>query len=135
MTTPTVPLYQAHLSPNIPTVIGNKDYQEFRAQLERIDELLIKGGVEQHFVQLCMAQKEKELVDLLEKSGEKSEGQLSARRTKMLAKMARRALRCTISRELTGQSYRDFTNRLADSYLFQRFCLIDQLAVGVHLSV
>ncbi len=129
MTTPVIPFYQPHLSPTIPTVIGNKDYLEFRAQLERIDDLLIKGGVEQHFVQSCLQQKEKELTDILEKSEENSKGQLSARCTKMLAKMARIALRCTIARELTGESYRDFTNRLADSYLFQRFCLIDHLAV------
>ena len=129
MTKSVIPFYQPHLNAPLPIVIGHKDYKEFRSQLERIDELLIKGGVEKKFVELCLEHKEKELKKLVKNSEDSSEPQLSARQTKMLGKVARRALRCSIARELTSDSYRDFSNRLADSYLFQRFCLIDQLAV------
>jgi len=129
MTKSVIPFYQPHLNAPLPTVIGHKDYKEFRSQLERIDELLIRGGVEEKFVELCIEHKEKELTKLIKNSEDNSKTQLSAKQTKMLGKVARCALRCSIARELTGASYRDFSNRLADSYLFQRFCLIDQLAV------
>ena len=53
MTLPDTPTYQPHLSPNIPQVINNKDYQEFRSVLEQIDAILVKGKIEKEFVDLC----------------------------------------------------------------------------------
>ncbi len=38
--------YQEELSPALPTVIGNVDYQEFRSTLLRIDEVLERSRAE-----------------------------------------------------------------------------------------
>ena len=137
--------YQPHLSPEIPKVIGNKDYKEFRSILERIDTLLVNGAVEAQFVSLYIKHYRKELTELLEKEEEVSGAkekvgkndskapscppQLTPRAINRLQKLARKALRCNIARKLIGGSFRSFTNRLADSSLFQWFCLIDHLAV------
>lgn len=141
----TYRFYQPHLSPEIPEVIGNKDYKEFRAILERIDNILVNGAVEAQFVSLCIEHHRKELAELLEKEKERSDAEeevekddskapgcpprLPPKAIDRLQKQARRALRCNIARKLIGGSFRSFTNRLADSPLFQWFCLIDHLAV------
>ena len=43
--------YQEELSPALPTVIGNVDYQEFRSTLLRIDEILKRSGAERQFIE------------------------------------------------------------------------------------
>lgn len=53
MTVNIIP-FQPHLSPALPTVVGNVDYQTLRRQLDRIDQLLDQGGVENRFVLLSM---------------------------------------------------------------------------------
>jgi len=139
------PFYQPHLSPEIPEVIGNKDYKEFRSILERIDTILVNGAVEVQFVSLCIEHYRKELTELLKKEEEHSGArekagkndskapncpvQLTPKAIDRLQKLARKALRCNIARKLVGGSFRSFSNRLADSPLFQWFCLIDHLAV------
>jgi hypothetical protein len=44
-----------------------------------------------------------------------------------IQKIARQALRCAIGRSLMGDSYREFSTRLADSPLLQNFCEFDTL--------
>ena len=136
MTLPDTPTYQPHLSPNIPQVINNKDYQEFRSVLEQIDAILVKEKIEKEFVDLCLEQKRDELSKLTkEQESETPESKddpsvkRSCRWMNRLQKMARKALRCNIARKLVGGSFRQFSDRLADSALLQWFCLIDQLAV------
>jgi len=107
--------YQQELSPALPVVLGNVDYLEFRQTLERIDRLLIDGGVEDHLCRLRVAEHEQ---------GEQS---LSERYLASLEKHTVRALRCNIARGLTQESVRDFSKRLADSALLQWFCKIDRL--------
>ena len=136
MTLPDTPTYQPHLSPNIPQVINNKDYQEFRSVLEQIDAILVKGKIEKEFVDLCLEHKRGELGKLTKEqesetpeSKEVSSVKRSHQWMNRLQKMARKALRCNIARKLVGGSFRQFSDRLADSALLQWFCLIDQLAV------
>jgi len=191
--------YQPHLSPPLPKVVGNKDYEEFQEQLQIISEMLVEGGVEEEFVEKCIAHREEELKELEkeeQKAGTDKNWELKKLDKKLLVKTvqetfsnlyvcnfvwynlitdrvtafltqcrnmeileernnmkadlqkkqscaeetplkpgsrkrleitARKALRCNIARVLTGDSYRDFSNRLAQSYLFQWFCLIDCL--------
>ncbi|MCC7175876.1 MAG: hypothetical protein IT159_11830 [Bryobacterales bacterium] len=38
----------------MPTVLGNIDYRTWRQRLERIDEILRAGRVEEAFVRLCL---------------------------------------------------------------------------------
>jgi len=42
------------LRPILPTVLGNVDYHLFRGQLEQIDTLLGRTGLEDQFVQLSV---------------------------------------------------------------------------------
>jgi hypothetical protein len=44
--------FQPHLSPALPTVVGNVDYHIFRQQLDRINQLLDQSDVENRFVLL-----------------------------------------------------------------------------------
>jgi len=44
-----------------------------------------------------------------------------------IQKRACRVLRCGIARHLTGDTYRVFSCRLADSALLQNFCLINRM--------
>ena len=48
--------FQPELRPVLPTIEGNVDYLEFRGQLERINEILVMGGVEVGFVALSLKQ-------------------------------------------------------------------------------
>jgi len=47
--------FQSELRPALPTVIGNVDYQKFEKELKRMDEVLILSGVEERFVESCVA--------------------------------------------------------------------------------
>jgi len=136
MTLPDIPAYQPHLSPNIPQVINNKDFQEFRSMLEQIDTVLVEGKIEEEFVGLSIEHKYNELTQLTkeqesETADPKDDSSVKRKRRWMnrLQKMARKALRCNIARKLVGGSFREFSDRLADSALLQWFCLIDHLAV------
>ena len=44
--------YQTELRPELPTVIGCKDYREERELFIRIDEILTKSGIEKEFIEL-----------------------------------------------------------------------------------
>jgi gas vesicle protein len=113
--------FQPHLSPTLPTVVGNVDYQTFRRQLGRIDQLLDQGGVENQFVLLS--------VDQWLKQGTGPAQDIDIRQQLHFQKHSRRALRCNLARTLMGESFRGFSARLADSPVLQKFCLLDTLGV------
>lgn len=118
--------YQPELSPALPVVIGNVDYQQFRETLIRIDRILEHGGVETEFVFDRLAAYEQEVNERAKYEGRPmrlvSEGELAR-----VARHAAQALRCNISRELLGLACRPFSIRLADSALLQWFCQKDQI--------
>ncbi len=99
--------------PEIPNIYGASDYREFRAVLMKIDHLLVRGGLEEKLVNqalsLCSSDEE-------DQTSKHTEKQLAFRN-----KDLHYALRCNIARHLTGESYRKFSIRLADSNLFQWF--------------
>ena len=116
--------YQEELSPALPTVVGNVDYQEFRGTLLRIDEILRRSGAERRFID--------ERIAAYRKTAEENGPKAEAVRPGELAEAGRQAsqvLRCNIARELLGESTRGFSARLADSPLLQRFCGIARLEV------
>ena len=43
--------FQLELVPDLPNIVGNKDYKDFRKLLERIEEVLIFSGFEDLAVQ------------------------------------------------------------------------------------
>ncbi len=111
--------YQPELSPALREVTGNVDYTEFRESLERIDRLLIDSGIECGFVLSHMEAYEKDLVAHAESMG-KLPRQISEKERGKVQEQAVKALRCNVARELTGESARGLSVRLADSELLGR---------------
>ena len=107
------------LQPALPTIEGNVDYQKFRRQLQRIDELLIQSGLEQQFLQQYVQQ-------WLQRA-EFSRRPPSAKAQRNYQVHTRRALRCNLTRTLLGEGFRSFSTRLADSPLLQWFCGLAEL--------
>ncbi len=120
--------YQPELSPALREVVGNVDYSEFRATLERIDRLLIDSGTEAEFVSLRMSEYEHEVAAYAQKMG-KQPREISDKERGRVQEHAVRALRCNVVRELTEESARGLSIRLADSELLQWFCRIDRIDV------
>jgi len=116
--------YQEELSPALPTVVGNVDYEEFRSSLLRIQEVLERSGAERQLVQERIEAYRKVAQEKGRPTERMSPGELAG-----VARQAREALRCNIARELLGESVRGFSARLADSPLLQCFCGIARLDV------
>ena len=116
----TIIPFQPSLRPALPTVEGNVDYRKFRAELDRIDQIL-RSGPEPTFVLAATAHW------LAQSSGPPDNR--SASRLARYQTHSRRALRCNIARTYLKESYRDFAARLGDSPLLQRFCLLNELEV------
>ncbi len=116
--------YQEELSPALPTVVGNVDYQEFRDTLLRIDEILKRSGAERQFIDERIAAYRQTAEENGREAQAVSPGELAE-----VAQQANQALRCNITRQLLGESARGFSTRLADSPLLQSFCGIARLDV------
>jgi hypothetical protein len=110
---------QPQLCPVLPTVEGNVDYDTFRQQLLRMDDLLRLGGVETDFLRRALRywsrQAEPPLVNL------------SVKQPAKFQRASGQALRCGVAGALTQESYRAFSCHLADSVLLQRFCAVQRL--------
>jgi hypothetical protein len=108
--------FPQELRPSLPTIVGNVDYLTFRQRLEQIDQLLVRSGVEQDFVQRA-----------LENWWKPGEPGPTVREQVKFQLRSRRALRCNILRTLLQEGYRPFTCQLAGNPLYQWFCQIDAL--------
>lgn len=115
LTLPPLLPEQEPLQPPVATVLGPVDYRTWRQRLERIDEVLNRSRVEEVFVRLCVQRRLSRPEPLCD--GDRL----------LLQRMAATALRATIARTLTGDSYREFSTRLADSPLLQWFCRLSRL--------
>jgi hypothetical protein len=113
MVRPIIPFPQ-ELRPQLPTVIGNVDYQTLRRRLEQIDSLLHQSGLEADFVRRALAQWRAE-----------GSSEPTVEQQLKYQQRARRALRCNLLRTLLQEGYRRFSYQLAANVLYQRFCLID----------
>ena len=108
--------FQPVLSPALPVVLGNVDYQEFERQLRRIGQLLLLSGVEKSFVGQSLARYDQ---------------QFPAAKTKARQRQQQhsyRALRCNVLRGLLGEDFRGMSRRLAECPLFRWFCGMEELA-------
>ena len=123
--------FQPELCPVLPLVVGNVDYQEFRTTLERIDTLLMDGGVEAAFMQACLQEVDQERAECAVRAGSEPQP-VGGKDVIRISQHAGRALRCNIARALVGESFRDFSCRLADSSLLQWFCGLGRMDV-VHV--
>lgn len=99
---------QTDLRPVLPTVFFCADYQDFRHQLEQIDRLIIESGLESELVNAAL---------MRWKKGQK----VFLKQEAAMKKQLHHALRCNVARLLTGESFRLFSVRLADSPLLQWF--------------
>lgn len=95
---------QDELRPVFPTVYGPKDYEQFRDQLDQIDQLLIHSGLEVDLVQTA-----------LDSWQQAHHPGASAKRRARVQRYLFCALRCSIARHLSGEAFRPFAIRLADS--------------------
>jgi len=120
--------YQPELSPALRVVLGNVDYSEFKETLERVDRLLMVSGVEAQFVRSRMEAYEAEAVVYAQRMGNQPR-KISVKERANVQEHAVRALRCNVVRELTGESARGLSIRMADSELLQWFCRIDRVDV------
>jgi hypothetical protein len=112
--------FQYELCPELPNVYGVKDYREFRETLVKIDEILNKSGLENQLIIQALEQ----YVDDKQINSSKF---YDTKDAMFHYKKCRHALRCNIARHLTGESYRSFSIRIADSTLFQWFIGISEL--------
>ena len=112
-----LPLEQ-YLLPDLPTIVGNVDYQTLRAQLLRMHQLLIDGGIERDFIARSVNHRRQFAVKRYQKSGKYE---------KLVREHSARALRCNLARVLLKEDFRSFSVRLADSPLLQRFVGIARL--------
>jgi hypothetical protein len=126
LTLPPLLPEQEDLQPPVPTVLGSIDYRTWRQRLERIDEILRQSRVEEAFVRLCVKRRLRELEKKAQPDGRPMAG-LCAGDQVLLQRISAVALRATIARMLTGDSYRDFSTRLAESSLLQWFCRLGRL--------
>lgn len=99
----------------LPTIHGNVDYETFRSEILRVDELLILSGLEDQFI----------LADL--ERWDAGHVRLSAKAQQIRQSHSRCALRCNIARLLLKESLRKFSVHLADSALLQHFCGIREI--------
>ena len=108
---------QLELRPEIPNVYGTLDYRQFRDTLTKIDEILCKSGLEHKLVAEALSQ-------YVANNNCNAIKFYNSKEAALHYKKLKHALRCNIARHLTGESYRQFSIRLADSELFQWFTSI-----------
>lgn len=105
----------------LPIVKGNKDYNERKDLLERLDQLLIESGVEREMQERALAQAEEDSPKPLRDSD----------RLRIQVGTSQ-ALRCQIARVLAMESFRTFAFHIGESHLLQHFCRViefDQVRV------
>lgn len=110
--------FQQEFRPALPNVYGTVDYREFRDTLVKIDEILTKTDLEHDLVSQALSQ-------FVESRSLDQASFFQSKTSGLHYKKLKHALRCNIARHLTGESYRLFSIRLADSALFQWFTGID----------
>jgi len=105
--------FQPNFRPAVPNVYGAADYCEFRDQLSKIDQFFRDSGVEDAMVDTALARWEHDVTQ----DGVMVDAAQRQRQWKTL----HYAFRCNVARQLTGESFRIFSIRLADSSLLQWF--------------
>jgi hypothetical protein len=103
------------LPPVLPTIEGNVDYRTFRDQLLQIDQMLLRSGLENQFLQADLEQ------------WLQGQERVTASAQQKRQMHSRRALRCNLARLLLHEPYRLFAARLADSPLLQFFCGLSEV--------
>jgi hypothetical protein len=106
------------LSPALAEVVGNADYVREETLLKRIDELLMGSGLEEAHIRQAVEDME-----------QKARRPLSEKQQEIIIVHARRALRCTVLRLLTGEAHRVLAKLIAGMPLYQWFCQLQRFPV------
>jgi Transposase domain (DUF772) len=109
--------FQTELCPELPPVVGNRDFHDLNALLRRVNELIVQSGLEQEFV---------------------ASFALKKRKTQKQRKRLVMAFRCTLIRFLFQLPYRHAARELAVNYLYQKFCnliRVDQIITPSHSTL
>ena len=125
LTLPPLLPEQEELQPPVPTVSGSIDDKTWRQRLERIDEILREARVEEAFIRLALKRRLDELEQRARENGQSDCGMKDGDQVRF-QRICAVALRTTIARTVTGESYRDFATRLAGSTLLQWFCRLNR---------
>ena len=120
--------FQEEFRQALPIVTGNVDYKIFRETLARITELIKFSKIDRK-VMLEAVRVSQQEYDLRRQAKGRRPKQLTNKEKIRIQQRARRVLHSGIARHVTGDAYREFSCRLADSALLQNFCLIDRLQV------
>jgi IS5 family transposase len=118
--------FQNELYQVLPVVIGNVEYNNFKALLFRVAEIIDLSGIEKQAIQYIIDEAIQDGLRSVKEEG-KTTTPLSEQMQMSLQEKVRLAIRVTIARKLTRQAYRPFSVRLAESQLLQHFCLIDHI--------
>ena len=118
--------FQNELQGMLPVVIGNAEYNNFKTLLFRISEIIELSGIEKRAIQYIVNEVIQKGLGSTKGKG-KTTFELSEQMQMSIQERVRFAIRVTIARKLTKQSYRPFSVRLAESQLLQHFCLIDRI--------
>ena len=105
--------FQGFLSLRLPKIINNKDYHEYEALLNRIDEILRLTGMDLEFASHYVSNFRNGNVIVLKAS-----------QLKRYTEYAITGLRCIILKYLLGSDFRELSVRLAESSLLRLFCQI-----------
>jgi len=105
--------FQPNFRPALPNVYGASDYCEFRDQLSKIDQFFRDSGVEEAMIDTALVRWERDATQ----DGVMVDPAQRQRQWQTL----HYAFRCNVARQLTGESFRIFSIRLADSSLLQWF--------------
>jgi hypothetical protein len=117
---------QEGLRPALQPVLGCKDYEDEKRQLERVDTVLRRSGVEQLFLELSLEQLEANAAKLEAAGGRV---QVGVKAIERYLKHSARALRCTVLMNLVGDNYREMSKGLAMSPLYRWFCGAEEFDV------
>lgn len=122
--------FQMRFSQELPQVVGNVDYTNFRKQLERILKIINDSKIEEVVINYVLKEAEEKAAqaakqEAAEKGIESTFDGLSIKAQQQLQYSAVQGLRCNLARRITQESYRIFSTHIADSPLLQKFCLAD----------
>jgi hypothetical protein len=107
--------YQRELCQQLFQVINNKDYSDLKEKLEQMDKIIANSNFDEILFNFHFN-------ETLEITGE---NELSYKKSVRILKTCELALRCTVARSYLQESYREFSTHIADSFLLQWFCKIN----------
>jgi len=107
---------QTTLCPDLPQVINNIDYQNKHALLQRIDDILASGKIDECYIDSAMTR-------WLEQRDSKSKPR--AQDYIQYAKTSQWGFRAMLLKSLLGYSYRELSVQLAQCPLYRWFCRME----------